>query len=70
MRMQNTVVMWSEELDSDSDDEINLEIEGETVSEESNNEMLESENETSIVACWWVGRLDNGQQETQGIHIY
>jgi hypothetical protein len=30
----------------------------------------ESENETSVIKCWWVGRLANGQQETQGIHIY
>jgi hypothetical protein len=30
----------------------------------------ESENETSVVACWWVGRHDNGWQETEGIHIY
>jgi hypothetical protein len=30
----------------------------------------ESENETSVFACWWVGRLDNVWQETQGIHIY
>jgi hypothetical protein len=26
--------------------------------------------ETSVAACWWVGRLHNGRQETQGIHIY
>jgi hypothetical protein len=30
----------------------------------------ESDSETSVVACWWVGRLDNGRQETQDIHIY
>jgi hypothetical protein len=30
----------------------------------------ESESETSVVACWWVWRRDNGQQETQGIHVY
>jgi hypothetical protein len=47
-----------------------LEIEGETASEESSNKMSESESETSVVTCWWVGRRDNGQQETQDIHIY
>jgi hypothetical protein len=54
--------MLSEELDIDYHDEINLEIEGETVSEESSNEMSESESEseTCVVACWWVGRRDNG----------
>jgi hypothetical protein len=43
----------SEELDIDSHDEINLEIEGETASEESSNKMLKSEgeSETSIVMC-------------------
>jgi hypothetical protein len=37
--------------------EFNLKIEGETVSEESSNEMLESESESesSVVVCWWVG---------------
>jgi hypothetical protein len=43
--------MLNEELSIDSDDEINLEIEGETASEESSNKMLESESETSVVAC-------------------
>jgi hypothetical protein len=45
------------------DDEINLEIEGETTSEEPNNKMSESEseNETSAVACWWVVRHGNGR---------
>jgi hypothetical protein len=38
--------MLNKELDIDSDDEMDLEIEGETVSEGSNNEMLESENES------------------------
>jgi hypothetical protein len=42
--------------------EFNLEIEGETVSEESSNEMSESETETSVVACWWVGRHDSGRR--------
>jgi hypothetical protein len=53
----------SEELDIDYEDEINLEIEGETASEESRREMLESgsESETSVAACWWVGRRDNGR---------
>jgi hypothetical protein len=55
--------MLSEELDIDYDDEINLEIEGETVCEESSNEMSgsESESEISVVTCWWVGRWDNGR---------
>jgi hypothetical protein len=55
--------MLSEELDINSDDEINLEIEGESTSEESSNEMSESESEseTSVVACWWVGRCDKGR---------
>jgi hypothetical protein len=54
--------MLSEELYIDYNDEITLEIEGETASEESSNEMLESESEseTSAVVCWWVGRRDNG----------
>jgi hypothetical protein len=56
------------ELNIDSG--INLVIEGETVSEEWSNEMSENESETSVVACGWVGRCDNGRQETQGIHIY
>jgi hypothetical protein len=43
--------MLSEEFDIDSDDEINLEIEGETACEVSSNEMSVSENETSVVAC-------------------
>jgi hypothetical protein len=42
--------MLNEELDIHSD-EMNLEIEGETASEESGNEMSESESETSVVAC-------------------
>jgi hypothetical protein len=43
----------SEELDTDSGDEINFETEGEIASEESSNKMLdsESESETSVVAC-------------------
>jgi hypothetical protein len=53
--------MLSEELNIDCDDEINLEIEGETVSGESRNEMSESESETSAVVCWWVGRRHNGR---------
>jgi hypothetical protein len=46
--------MLSEVLDIDYNDEINLEIEGETVHEESSKEMSESEREsdTSVVACW------------------
>jgi hypothetical protein len=48
--------MLSEELDINSD-EINLETEGETANEESGNEMSESESETSVVTCGWVGRL-------------
>jgi diacylglycerol kinase family enzyme len=45
--------MLNEKLDIDSDDEMNLEIEGETASEESNDEMSESEigSETCVVAC-------------------
>jgi hypothetical protein len=45
--------MLSDELVIDSDDEINLEIEVETASEELGNEMSKSENEieTSVVAC-------------------
>jgi hypothetical protein len=45
--------MLSEELDINSDDEMNLENEGENASEESSSEMLgsESESETSAVAC-------------------
>jgi hypothetical protein len=45
--------MLSEELDTDSDDEFNLEIEGETVSEESSNEMLESESERETSVGGW-----------------
>jgi hypothetical protein len=43
--------MLSEDLDIGSDNEINLEIEGQTASEESSNEMLEreSESETNVV---------------------
>jgi hypothetical protein len=43
--------MLSEELDIDSDDEINMKIEGETACEVSSNKMSESENETSVAAC-------------------
>jgi hypothetical protein len=45
--------MLNEELDIDSGDELDLEIEGETASEEPSNRMLESESdsETSVVAC-------------------
>jgi hypothetical protein len=45
--------MLSKKLDIDSDDEMDLEIEGETVSEESSYKMPEneSENETGVVAC-------------------
>jgi hypothetical protein len=53
--------MLSEELGTDYDDKINLEIEGETASEESSKEMSESESKTSAVACSWVGRRDNGR---------
>jgi hypothetical protein len=55
--------LLSEELDTDYDDEINLEIEGETASGESSNGMSESESEseTSALVCWWVGRRDNGR---------
>jgi hypothetical protein len=54
--------MLSEELNIDCDDEFNLEIEVETVSEEASNEMSESEgkSKTSVAACWWVGRHDSG----------
>jgi hypothetical protein len=41
----------NEELEVDSDDEMDLEILGETVCEESSNKMSESETETSVVAC-------------------
>jgi hypothetical protein len=55
--------MLSEELDVNYDDEINLEVEGETGSEESSNEMSKSESdgELSVVACWWVGKRDIGR---------
>jgi hypothetical protein len=45
--------MLNEEFDIDSNDEINLKIEGETASEELSNEKLESEreSETSVAAC-------------------
>jgi hypothetical protein len=42
--------MLNEELDSDSD-YMDLEIEEEPMCEESCNKMLESESETSVVAC-------------------
>jgi hypothetical protein len=38
-----------------------LEFVGEPASEESSNKMSKNENETSVVACWWVERLDNGR---------
>jgi hypothetical protein len=59
--------MLTEELGIDYD-EYNLGIEGETVSEESSNEMSESESEseTSVVACWWVGRRDSVRRCTWG----
>jgi hypothetical protein len=61
--------MVNEELRTDSDDEMDLEIEGKTVSEESRNEKSESECETSGASVdGWKDK--NGQQETQGIHIY
>jgi hypothetical protein len=45
--------MLNDEFSNDSDDEMNLEFEGETVSEESSNKMSESESEskTSVLAC-------------------
>jgi hypothetical protein len=43
--------MLSEERDIDFDDEINLEIEGESAGEVSSNKISESESETSVVAC-------------------
>lgn len=57
--------MLSEELVIDSVVHINLEIEGEIVSEELGNKMSESKGESETnVACSWVGRLDNGRQDT------
>jgi hypothetical protein len=57
--------MSSEELDIVSGDEMNLENEGQSVSEESRNTLSESEceSETSVVCIY-------GRQETQRIHIY
>jgi hypothetical protein len=55
--------MLSEELDIDYDDEINLQIEGETASDESRNKVSESESESETsVVCWWMGRHDNGRR--------
>jgi hypothetical protein len=43
--------MLNDELDIHSDEEMGLEMEVETVSEESGNEMSERESETSVVTC-------------------
>jgi hypothetical protein len=43
MRMKKLLVIWYEEIDIDSDDEMDLGIEGETASEKSSNEMSESD---------------------------
>jgi hypothetical protein len=62
MRTKNV----NEELSTDSDDEMDMEIEGQTVNEELSNKMSQSESETS-------GASVDGQKEvmeTQGIHIY
>jgi ribosome-interacting GTPase 1 len=48
-------------------DEMDLEIEGETSTKQSSNEMLESVKQMSCVLMG--GKYDNWQQETQGIHI-
>jgi hypothetical protein len=48
-----------------------MENEGQSWSEESRNASSESECESETSAVyWWVGRRDNGQKETQGIHVY
>jgi hypothetical protein len=56
----------NEELNTDSDDEMDLENERETVNEESSNEKSQSESETSGAS------VDGWKEvmETQGIHIY
>jgi hypothetical protein len=53
MWMKNLVDILHEELNIGYNDEINL-------GEESSKEMSESESETSVLACCWVGRCDNG----------
>jgi hypothetical protein len=53
-----------------SDDEMDFEIEGETVSEESSNEKSESDSETSGTSVDGWKEVTMGQQETQGRHIY
>jgi hypothetical protein len=53
--------MLGEELDTDSDDEMNLESEGQHASGESSKASSESECESeTCCAYWWVGRHDNG----------
>jgi hypothetical protein len=61
--MKNQLLLSLNELNIDSNDQMDLENVEETVSEESSNEMseCESESKTSVVACWWVGKRDSGQ---------
>jgi hypothetical protein len=64
--------MLSEELDKVSGDEMNLENEGQSASEESSNTLPESEceSETSVACIDEWEDVNNGQQETQHTHIY
>jgi hypothetical protein len=61
--------MVNEELDTDSDDEMDLEIERETASEELSTKS-QKVRVKQVVRVLMMERSDNGQQETQGIHIY
>jgi hypothetical protein len=49
MQIKNLLVICQLKNSTLTGDEMDLEIEGETVSEESSNEMSESESETSVV---------------------
>jgi hypothetical protein len=62
--------MLSEELDLVSGDELNLENEGQSASEEWSNTSPESECESETSVYGRVGRCYDGRQETQRIHIY
>jgi hypothetical protein len=57
------MAFWIEEIRYNPLCDADAESSSDMLSEESSNEMSESESEskTSVVACWWVGRCDSGQ---------
>jgi hypothetical protein len=64
--------LLNEELDIDSGDDVELENERETASEESSNEMSESESKkgTSVVLTDGWEEVTKCDKKPKGIHIY